>query len=136
MRLEARVLEGDETVTALVPLRTLLAFKQEHGKGVNHFIAEAINPDAEADFSDWEPWLAWRTMTDRHLEERTFDTWLEQIEWVGIYQAPNELDPSGGEATPTQASSPESSSASGARGASSSSSTRTSKRPSGTRSKA
>jgi len=39
MRLEARVLEGDETRKVLVPLCTLLAFKQENdGKGVNHFI--------------------------------------------------------------------------------------------------
>lgn len=130
MRLEARVLEGDEVRKALVPLRTLLTFKKEHEHGVNWYVVESQKQDSGVEFDDWEPWLAWRTMVDASNEERDFDGWLEQIEWAGVWMAPNELDPSGGEATPTPAPSPESSSASGARGRSSSRSTTSSKRPS------
>jgi hypothetical protein len=137
MRLEARVLEGDETRKVLVPLCTLLAFKQENdGKGVNHFINASRDPESDVDFDDWEPWLAWRTMVDRAGEERSFDDWLAAIEWAAIYQGPDELDPSGGEATQTPAPSPASSSGRTALGRSSSASTTTSSKPSGKSSKA
>ena len=131
MRLNARVLEGGEIREGLVPLRTLLAFKQEHGKGVNHYISALNDPESGVEFDDWEPWLTWRTMVDVHGEDRSFDEWVAAVEWIGVYQAPSELDPSGGEATPTPAPSPESSSESGARGRSSSRSTTSSKPRSG-----
>lgn len=126
MRIEARVLEGDQKRTALVPLSAVLAFKAEHGYTVN----QAID-DENVDFVDWEPWLAWRTMSDRCGETRPFDEWCSAVDWVGIYNAPNALDPSGGEATQTQPSSPASSSEPPARGRSSSRSTTSSKRQSG-----
>lgn len=126
MRIEARVLEGDQTLTALVPLASIIAFKAEHGYTVNAAIA-----DPEKDFVDWEPWLAWHTMTRAHGEGRSFDEWVDAVDWVGIYNAPDVLDPSGGEETQTPPSSPASSSGQRARGRSSSRSTTSSSTPSG-----
>ena len=130
MRLEARVLEGDQRRQALVPLCAILDFKREHGFSVN----DAIGSD-DVPFEDWEPWLAWRTMVAAHGESRDFDDWCDRVDWVGIYNAPNVLDPSGGEATPTQPSSPASSPERPARGRSSLPSTTTSRPPSGQRSR-
>lgn len=127
MRIEARVLEGDQKLTALVPLASVLAFKAEHGRSVNQAIG-----DDDVQFEDWEPWLAWHAMTRAHGETRSFEDWCDAVDWVGIYGAPDALDPSGGEATQTQPSSPASSSEPPARGRSSSCSTTSSSTPSGT----
>lgn len=131
MRLKARVLEGGDVSEGVVPLRTLLAFKEHHGKGINHYISAVQDPTSGVEFDDYEPWLAWRTMVDVNGEERDFDEWAQAVEWIGIYSAPDELDPSGGEATQNPPSSPGSSSAPTARGRSSSRSTTSSKPRSG-----
>ena len=134
MRLEARVLEGGQTATCLVPLVSLTTFKADTGNGVDWWIHQSQDPDTGVDFVDWEPKLTWQTMTDRRGETREFAAWLQDIEWAGIYPAADELDPSGGEAIPTPESSPASSSTPAARGSSSSGSTTSSKPRSGTKS--
>jgi hypothetical protein len=125
MRLEAKVQEGDRIDSVLVPLSTVLAYKAEFG----HHLNEAI---AERDFDEWEPWVTWHAHTKRNGETRDFDEWCDAIDWVGISNAPAEMDPFGGEAdgsTPT--SSPSSPPAPPADGTPSSRSTRTSKKASG-----
>lgn len=136
MRLEARVLEGDEQITELVPLRSLVTFKADTKHGVDWWINQARDPESDVEFTDWEPRLAHQTMVDRNGEERDFATWLTGVEWCGIYTAADELDPSGGEETRTTESSPASSSDPAAPGQSSSGSTTTSKRRSGRKSTA
>lgn len=127
-RYEARVLEGGEASTALVPLCTILEFpKVNDGKTINEAISSG------ADFTAWEPWVVWHTMTKRGTpkEERSFEEWCDAVDWCGIYNASDALDPSGGEDTQTPESSPASSSTPTA-GPSSSTSTTTSSEPSGT----
>ena len=131
MRLEARVLEGGVVTKTVAPLRSLLAFKKATKHGVDWWIAQNRDPSSEVEGLDWEPQLAWQTTKDVHGDTRTFDEWTKDVEWAAIYSAPDELDPSGGEATPTPAPSPESSSEPDAAGESSSSSTTTSNTPSG-----
>ena len=126
MRLEARVLEGGKQTKRLVPLATFIEFKQVHDRSVNDCIT-----DKACGFEEWEPRVAWHTMTHCVGESRPFDEWCAAVEWVGIYGAPDALDPSGGEATPTPPSSPESSSEPDAHGQSSSPSTRNSRKRSG-----
>ena len=130
MRLEARVLEGGETTKALVPLRSLLAFKKDTKHGIDWWITQTRLIDTDVEGLDWEPRLAWQTMKDAG-DGRTFEAWVADVEWAAIFSAPDELDPSGGEATPTPAPSPESSSEPDADGESSSSSTTISSTPSG-----
>lgn len=130
MRLEARVLEGGETTAVLVPLRSLLAFKKDTKHGVDWWISQSRLIDTDVEGLDWEPRLAWQTMKDAG-DGRTFEAWVADVEWAAIFSAPDELDPSGGEATPTPAPSPESSSEPDADGESSSSSTTTSNTRSG-----
>src|SRR5690606_8894978 len=130
------VLVWYRAVRGLDPLVSLTTFKADVGHGVDWFIAQATDPEADVDFVDWEPKLVWQTLCDRAGETREFATWLQEIEWAGIYPAEDELDPSGGEATPIPESSPASSSGPAARGASSSRSTTSSKPRSGPKSKA
>lgn len=136
MRLEARVLEGDETTTALVPLRSLLAFKKDTKHGIDWWITQTRLIDSDVEGLDWEPRLAWQTMKDVEGDDRSFEVWSNEVEWAAIHNAADALDPSGGEATPTPAPSPESSSEPAAAGASSSSSTTSSSTQSGTSSEA
>ena len=136
MRLEARVLEGDETTAVLVPLRSLLTFKKDTKHGIDWWISQSRLVDSEVEGLDWEPRLVWQTMRDVNDEVRSFDDWTKAVEWAAIFSAPDQLDPSGGEATPTPAPSPESSSEPVAPGESSSGSTTTSSTPSGTTSEA
>lgn len=131
MRLEARVLEGDEVRKALVPLRSLIRFKSETKHGFDWWVAQTRDLETEVESIDWEPRLAWRTFADVVGDQRSYEEWSEAVEWAGIWQAPDELDPSGGEVTPTPVPSPESSSAPGAVGPSSSDSTTTCNTPSG-----
>lgn len=133
MRLEARVLEGDEVVKHLVPLSARLAFKDEYGKGIDACLPRTVGGVTvqEGDDPDaWEPLAAYLTMTKKAGETRTFDEWCEAVESVGIWGAPDELDPSTGEATPAPTSSPDSSSTPDA-GPTSSTSTTSFKKPSG-----
>lgn len=99
MRLEAKVQEGDRITSVLVPLSTVMAFRKTHGRSLN----EAI---VGGDFDEWEPWVCWHATEGRTGEGRTFDAWCQEVDWCGIYNAPNALDPSGGEARPS--TSPES----------------------------
>lgn len=127
MRLRAKVLEGDKSTSVLVPLATVMAFTGEHGGRV---LNDAMTED---DFVDWEPWVAWHASTHRLGETRGFDEWVAAVDWCGIENAPDELDPSGGEVVSTEPRSPESSSASPARGKSSSDSTTRSSKRSGSK---
>lgn len=132
MRYRAKILEGTSISEVLVPLATVLAFPAAHeGRALNDAVENG-------DFGDWEPWVAWHSASHRLGEERDFDTWVSEVEWVRIENAEDELDPSGGEATSdsTVPPSPESSPAPTARGRSSSRSTTSSKPPSGRKSTA
>lgn len=131
MRLKVKVLEGGETRTHLVPLATVLAYRQEHGETIN----ETIQKDQAAGVDnsvEWGAWVAWHA--DTRSDGRDLLDWTEAVDWIGIEQAPDELDPSGGEENPTGDASPASSSRAPSKR--SSSSTKTSKRPSGPRSAA
>ena len=110
----------------------LLAFLQPVFMNIARMLGAGplIVIDTDVEGLDWEPRLAWQTMKDAG-DERTFDAWVDDIEWAAIFSADDELDPSGGEATPTPAPSPESSSEPDADGESSSSSTTISSTPSG-----
>lgn len=134
MRLEARALDGDETITALVPLRSMLKFKKDTKHGVDWWIRSTRDPESEVDSIDWEPRLAWQAIVDTTDDTRSFEEWSEQVEWAGIWSATDELDPSGGEETPTPEPSPASSSTPDADGPSSSTSTTSSNTPSGEKS--
>lgn len=125
MRLRVTVIEGDETTEVLVPLATVMAFPDAHeGRVLNDAIENG-------DFTDWEPWVAWHASTHRLGEERSFDDWVAAVDWVKITQAPDEVDPSGGETASTTPPSPASSSAPRAGGRSSSRSRTSSNGPSG-----
>ena len=129
MRLRAKILEGGSISEVLLPLATVVAFPREHeGQNLNDAIENA-------DFVEWEPWVAWHAATARLGETRSFDAWVGAVDWVRIERADDELDPSGGEDTRTRESSPASSSTATA-GRSSSRSTTTSKQRSGTKSRA
>jgi hypothetical protein len=90
MRLEAKVLEGDQTTPVLVPLATVLAFKSEFDKPLN----EAIRVD---DAMDWAPWVTWHALTHKGSETRTFTDWCDAVEWVQVDSVEGPLDPSGGD---------------------------------------
>ncbi len=123
MRLEARVTEGGKVRKALVPLRTVLAFSAQHDRTLNDAIARG-------DFVEWEPWVCWHVVEGP--DGRTFDDWCQQVDWCGVYNAPDALDPSGGEAVgSTSPESPSSPPAPPADGKPSSASPTTSKTPSG-----
>lgn len=123
MRLEARVTEGGKVRKALVPLRTVLAFSAQHDRTLNDAIARG-------DFVEWEPWVCWHVVEGP--DGRTFDDWCQQVDWCGVYNAPDALDPSGGEVDgSTSPESPPSPSEPHADGTPSSTSPTTSKTPSG-----
>lgn len=103
MRLKATVTEGDNVTDVLVPLATFLAFPDEHG---GRKLNEALSED---DFTEWQPWTAWHALTARRGETRDFAEWLAAVDWVEMVNV-DEPDPSGGEASQTQPSSPASSS--------------------------
>lgn len=127
MRLEATVIEGDDARAVLVPLATVLAFKDSHdGRTLNDAIENG-------DFVDWEPWVTWHAHTARGTpkETRTYEDWAEAVDWCSIRNVNDAADPSGGEANPTRPPSPESSSTPRAPGRSSSTSRTPSKKPSG-----
>lgn len=136
MRLEARVLEGDKQSKVLVPLATFIEFKKVHDIALNECIrqTDALGQVVREgrDFAEWEPWVAWHASTARLDEARSYDKWAVDVDWCGLYSAPDALDPSGGEDTPTQESSPDSSSTRTA-GRSSSRSTTSSKPRSGSK---
>lgn len=124
MRLEARVTEGGKVRKALVPLRTVLAFEVAHDQRT---LNDAI---ARGDFTEWEPWVCWHAVEGP--DGRTFDDWCQQVDWCGVYNAPDTLDPSGGEAAgSTSPESPPSPSEPHADGTPSSASPTRSKTPSG-----
>lgn len=123
MRLEARVTEGGKVRKALVPLRTVLAFSAQHDRTLNDAIARG-------DFVEWEPWVCWHAVEGP--DGRTFDDWCQQVDWCGVYNAPDTLDPSGGEAAgSTSPESPPSPSEPHADGTPSSTSPTRSRTPSG-----
>ena len=123
MRLEARVTEGGKVRKALVPLRTVLAFSAQHDRTLNDAIARG-------DFVEWEPWVCWHVVEGP--DGRTFDDWCQQVDWCGVYNAPDTLDPSGGEAAgSTSPESPPSPSEPHADGTPSSTSPTRSRTPSG-----
>lgn len=130
MRLRVKVIEGDDTATVLVPFGTFVAFKAEHGFYVNDCIPDPKEGAAGRPFEEWEPWVAWHAMKVRGGETRPFAQWCDEIDWVVLEPAPDEPDPSGGEANQTPPSSPDSSSAPTA-GPTSSTSTTSSSSPSG-----
>lgn len=124
MRLRASIIEGGETTRLLVPLITVWEFPKSHdGRVLNDAIANG-------DMVDWEPWVAWHAATERAGETRSFEDWVRAVDWIGITEAPDEPDPSGGETESTEPSSPESSSTP-ARGRSSSRTTTSSSSRSG-----
>jgi len=124
MRLEARVTEGGKVRKNLVALRTVLAFEVAHDQRT---LNDAI---ARGDFTEWEPWVCWHAVEGP--DGRTFDDWCQQVDWCGVYNAPDTLDPSGGEAAgSTSPESPPSPSEPHADGTPSSTSPTRSKTPSG-----
>jgi hypothetical protein len=104
MRLQLKVLEGDQVTETLAPLATVLAFKAEHGKPLN----EAVRSD---DPMDWAPWVTWHSLTHRGQESRSFADWCAAVEWVQADSTSDVLDPSGGDSDSTSSGtgSPESS---------------------------
>lgn len=135
MRLEARVLEAGTQTTALAPFKVFAEFRKVHKRSVNASIRAEADRSTDDDFTTWQPWFVWYTMKLVHGEERSLDDWSDSVEWIGVYEAEDELDPSGGEETSETATSPGSSSDATA-GPSSSSTTRVSKARSGPRSAA
>lgn len=103
MRLKVDVTENGQVTETLVPLATFLAFPASHdGRNLN----DALEGD---DFTLWQPWVAWHAATHLHGDTRTYDEYVAAIEWVEASNVDG-ADPSGGEASQTQPSSPASSS--------------------------